>query len=75
MKVDEIILVISADVPRGQWPLGRVVEVVERDDGFVRAVKVQVSGSVVTRTIKKICPFEVNEGKQNIMTVRHGRGE
>ena len=72
VKVGEIVLVISADVPRGQWPLGRVVEVVEGEDGIV---KVQVTGSVVTRTIKKICPFEVNEGKQNIMTVRHGRGE
>ena len=72
VKVGEIVLVISADVPRGQWPLGRVVEVVEGEDGFV---KVQVTGSVVTRTITKIYPFEVNEGNQNIMTVRYGRRE
>ena len=63
---------LSADVPRGQWLLGRVVEVIEGEDGFV---KVQVTGSVVTRTITKIYPFEVNEGNQNIMTVLYGRRE
>ena len=60
VKVGEVPLVISAHVPRGQWSLGRVVEVVEGDDGFVRVVKVQVGGSVVTRSIMKICPLEVN---------------
>ena len=48
---------------------------VEEDDGFVRAVKVQVDGSVVTRSLTKICPLEVNEGNQKITTVHHGRGE
>ena len=75
VKVGEVVLVISADVPCGQWYLGRVVEVVEGDDGFVRVVKVQVGGSVVTRSITKICPLEVNEGNQNITTVRHRMGE
>ena len=48
---------------------------VERDDGFVRVVKVQIGGSVVTRSITKICPLEINERNQNITTVRHGMGE
>ena len=48
---------------------------VEEDDGFVRAVKVQVGGSVVIRLLTKICPLEVNEGNQKITTVHHGRGE
>ena len=51
------------------------MEVVEENDGFVKAVKVQVGGSAVVRSITKICPLEVNEGNQNITTVRHGRGE
>ena len=59
----------------GQWSLGRITEVVERYDGFVRVTKVQVGGIVVTHSITKISPLEVNEGNQNIMTVRHGRGE
>ena len=54
MKVGEAVLVISADVPRGRWSLGRIVEVVEGDDEFVRVVKIQADGSVVIRSITKI---------------------
>ena len=76
VKVGEVILVISANVPCGQWSLGHAVEVVDGDNGFVQVVKVQVGGSVVTHSITKICPLEVNQGNQNIMTVHHGtRGE
>ena len=75
MRVGEVVLVISADVSRGQWSLRRAVEVVEGDDGFVRVLKVQVGDSAVTRSITKICPVEVNVGNQNITTVRHGRGK
>ena len=70
VKVGEVVLVISADVPCGRWSLGRVVEVVEGDDGFVRVVKAQVGGSVVIRSITKICSLEVNDCNQNITTVR-----
>ena len=48
---------------------------VEGDDGFVRVVKVQVGGSVATRSITKICPLEVNEDNQNITVVRRVRAE
>ena len=66
---------LSTDNPRGQWLLGRVVEVTEGDDEFVRFVKVQVGGSVVIRSITKIYPLEVNESNQNITPVRHGGTE
>ena len=75
LKVGEVVLVISADVPRGQWSLGHAIEVFEGDDGFLRVVKVQIGGSVVTCSITKICQVEVNEGNQNITTVFHGQGE
>ena len=51
---------------RGQWPLGHFVEAVEGDDGFGRVVKFQVCGSVVTRSITKICLLEVNEANHKI---------
>ena len=70
VKVGEVFLVISADVSYGRWLLRRVVEVVEGDDGFVRVMKVRVGGSVVIRSITKICPLEVNEGNQSVTTVR-----
>ena len=75
VKVGKIVLLTKADVPRRQWSLGYVLEVVEGDDGFVRVVKVQVGGSVVTSSVTKICPLEVGEDNQNITKVRQGRGE
>ena len=75
MKVGKIALVISGDIPHGQWPLGCIVEVDKGDDGCVQDVKVQVIDSVVTCLVTKICPLEVNEGSQNITTVSHERGE
>ena len=75
VKVGEVVLVISADVPCGDWLLGLVVEVVEGDDGFCLSGESSNGDSVVISLIMKICSLEVNEGNQNIMTVCHGRGE
>ena len=75
VKVGEVVLVISADVPRGDWLLGHVVEVVEGDDGFCLSGESSNGDSVVISLIMKICSLEVNEGNQNIMTVCHARGE
>ena len=72
MKVSEVVLVISADVPHGQWSFGRVVDLVEGDDGSIEVVNVQVGGSVATRSITKICPLEVNKGDQD-RTTRRGK--
>ena len=75
MKVGKVVLVISADVPLGDWLLGCIVEVVEGDDGFCLSGESSNGDSVVISSITKICPLEVNEGNQNITTVCHGRGE
>ena len=42
LKVDDVVLVIQPDSPRGRWPLGRVIEVYPGRDGHTR-VKVQGS--------------------------------
>ena len=75
MKVGEVVIVISADVPRGGWSFGRLIEVIEGDDGLVQVAKVQVGGSVVVRSVTKVFLLEVNEGNQNITAVHHGSGE
>ena len=68
VKVGEFVLVISADVSRGQQYLGRIVEVVKKDRKFVRVVKFQVGGIIGTHSITEICPLEINEGNQNIQS-------
>ena len=41
MKEDDIVLVISPDMPRGHWPLGRIIKVYSGKDGHVRVVEVR----------------------------------
>ena len=59
LQVWQIVLLISPDAPRGQWPLGRVVEVYPGEDGRVRVAEVQVGGNTLTRSVSKLCPLEV----------------
>jgi len=37
-----VVLVVSPDTVRGQWPLGRILEVYPGKDGKVKTVKVEV---------------------------------
>ena len=59
LQVGEVVLIVSPDTPRGQWPLGRVIEVHPGEDGRVRVAKIQVGRNVITRSVSKLCPLEV----------------
>ncbi|XP_067040969.1 uncharacterized protein [Acropora muricata] len=59
LQVGDIVLLISPDAPRGQWPLARVIEVYPGEDGRVRVAKVQVGRNTLTRSISKLCPLEI----------------
>ena len=56
LSVGDVFLVVSADTPRGRWPLGRVLEVYPGSDGRVRVAKLQVGGKQVTRSVVRLCP-------------------
>ena len=56
--VGHLVLIADERVYRGQWPLGRVVEVHPGRDGFTRSVKVVTKAAVLTRTITKLCFLE-----------------
>ena len=62
IQVDDVVLVISPDTARGQWPLGRILEVYPGKDGHVRVVKVQVGRNELLRPVTRICPLELNSG-------------
>jgi len=52
-KFGDMVLVLSNDTPRGQWPLGRVTNIFVESDGRVRIVKVQVGRNELTRPVHK----------------------
>ena len=57
IKPGDIVLVFSPDTPRGQWPLGRILEVYPGKDGHIRSVRLQVGEKQYSRPIVKVCPL------------------
>ena len=51
-------LVKDEGMPRGTWPLGRVLEVFAGTDGLVRSVVVKTIRGIFARPIVKICLLE-----------------
>ena len=59
LKVNDIVLMISENTPRGKWPVGKVVDVFVSSDGVVRSANVKVGGSVYKRPVAKLCILEL----------------
>ena len=49
LKVDQVVLVIQPDSPRGRWPLGRVTEVYPGQNGHTHVAKVVCGAKTVVR--------------------------
>ena len=61
LQVDDLVLVIKDDTPRGNWPVGRVTEVYHGSDGIVRSASVKIGSSVLKRPVAKLCVLEVEK--------------
>ena len=59
--VNDIVLVVNEGIPRGQWPIGRVVTTYPDKHGLVRQVEVRVRPRYYKRPISKLCLLEANE--------------
>ena len=61
----DVVMVLDEKLPRGTWPLGRIVEVVKSTDGHVRSVKLRTENGVYHRSVNKLCvlPEMENETK------------
>ena len=60
LKVDDVVLVIQPDSPRGRWPLGRVTGVYPGRDGHIRVAEVVSGAKTVIRPITKLIPLGIN---------------
>ena len=56
--VHSLVLIADENVPRGKWPLGRVIHVFHGNDGYVRSARVQTSSTILTRPVTKLCFLE-----------------
>ena len=54
LQTGELVLIADDNVPRHQWPIGRVTNVFSGSDGLVRSVEVRAKRSTYRRPITKI---------------------
>ncbi|XP_043237658.1 uncharacterized protein LOC122389569 isoform X1 [Amphibalanus amphitrite] len=57
----DVVVLVDDLVPRGVWPLGRVVEALKGVDGRVRSVKVRARGTVLLRPVTKVVKILATE--------------
>lgn len=65
VKINDIVLVETDNLPPTQWPLGKIVQVYPDSDGYVRMVDVKFNGSVLQRPITKICVLPIDDNSNN----------
>ena len=58
LQMHDVVLVADEDTPRGQWPLGLVVEVIPSEDGRVRKARVRVAGKERLRPTSQLVFLE-----------------
>ena len=57
LKEGDVVLVLDPKLPRGKWPLGRIMETYPGRDRHSRAAKVQCGEKTVVRPIHKLVPL------------------
>jgi len=57
LKKGDIVLVLEPNLPRGKWPLGRIVDTYLGKDGHFQVTKVQCGEKTVVRPIQKLIPL------------------
>ena len=58
LKTDDLVMIMEDNIPRGQWLLGRVVEVVLSDDDCVRSLRIKTKHGTYARPASKVCLLE-----------------
>ena len=56
---NELVLLVEANIPRSQWPLGIITKVITGRDGLTREVEVKTNSSRLRRPVTKLVKLEV----------------
>ena len=60
LQINDIVLLVEPNTPRGQWPLGIVTKVHKGSGDYVRSVEVRAGNSTKVRPVTKLCFLEGN---------------
>ena len=66
VMVNDIVILVDKNTPRGRWPLGRILKTFSDPKGFVRLAIVKMHGSEVKRPVSKMCVVVPATSKNNI---------
>ena len=58
LRIGDRQVVIDDNLPRGRWPLARVMRTFPGRDGKVRVAEVKTATGVYTRPVVRLCPLE-----------------
>ena len=61
VKEGDVVVLMSPDAKRRDWPIGRVVSAYPGKDGLVRVVQVKVGKNTYLRPVHHLCPLENND--------------
>ncbi|XP_052456318.1 uncharacterized protein LOC128016040 [Carassius gibelio] len=54
LAVDQVVLIADSQLPRAQWPVGKITRVLPSDDGAIRAAEVDIKGNTYIRPVAKL---------------------
>ena len=55
------VVIIKEDLPRGMWKMGRIVKLIQSNDGQLRSAKVKLAnGNIIGRPLNLLYPLEVD---------------
>lgn len=59
LKDGDVVMVFDRELPRGKWPLGRIIETYPGKDGHARVANVQPGNKSLVRPIHKLVPLKL----------------
>ena len=69
LKEDDVVMLVEPNAKRGEWPLGRVIEVFPGNDGLVRVARIKTKDGEYLRPVHRLCLLNTQETIHNARTV------
>ncbi|XP_068222171.1 uncharacterized protein [Palaemon carinicauda] len=66
INVGDVVLTLDEQLPRGSWPLGKVMEVTRSADGRVRQALIKTENGEFRRPVQKLCLLLENDKGDDI---------
>ncbi|XP_049330293.1 uncharacterized protein LOC125798980 [Astyanax mexicanus] len=67
LTVDSVVMIVDPQLPRAQWPIGRVTKTITSQDGCVRTADVLVKGKIYTRPVARLIQLpKIEDGSDDL---------